>query len=119
MKNVGGRPTIYTPDLGEKILALMVEGYSLAASAASLGIHRQRVYDWSDKYPDFKEIVELAKGNRQFFLERRLLTSDSSAIVSSTIFALKNASPDDWRDKQEVDHTGSMQIVISSDDSKL
>jgi len=103
----GGRPTTYDPALGERIVALMTEGLSLAAAAAECDIHRQRVYDWKETYPEFDELVKLAMGKRQVFLERRLLKADVGAVVTSTIFALKNAAAADWRDKQEIDHTSS------------
>lgn len=102
----GGRPTDYTPELGEKILALMSEGLSLAAAAAELDIHRQRVYDWEEKHPEFSDTVRLARSKRQAFLERRLLSEREGPRVTSTIFALKNAGQGDWRDKVEQEHSG-------------
>lgn len=102
-----GRPTDFKPAMGEEILQLMASGLSLAASAAELGIHRQRVYEWMDRHPDFADTVKLAQAKRQLFLERRLLSADSGPVVTSTIFALKNAGPEDWREKQEVDHKSS------------
>jgi hypothetical protein len=101
-----GRPTDYTPELGEQILAKMKEGLSLAASAGELGVHRQRVYDWKDKHPEFADTISLAMVSRQAFLERRLLKADQGPVVTSTIFALKNAAAEDWRDKQEHEHAG-------------
>jgi len=99
-----GRPTTYDPSLGERIVSIMSEGLSLAAAAAECDVHRRRVYDWEKQHPDFAELVELARSKRQAFLERRLLTSAIGAVVTSSIFALKNAAPDDFKDKQEIDH---------------
>lgn len=106
-----GRPTDFTPTLGEEILTLMASGLSLAASAAELGIHRQRVYEWMDRHPEFADTVKLAQAKRQLFLERRLLTADAGPVVTSTIFALKNAGPEDWRDKREVEHSGGIETT--------
>lgn len=99
-----GRPTTYDPTLGERIVAIMSEGLSLAAAAAECDVHRARVYDWEKQHPDFAELVALARVKRQAFLERRLLKAEIGAIVTSSIFALKNAAPDDFKDKQEIDH---------------
>lgn len=110
-----GRPTDFYPELGDEILALMQEGLSLAASAAELGIHRQRVYDWVDKHPEFADTVKLAQAKRQAFLERRLLKADTGPVVTSTIFALKNAGPDDWREKVLNEHSGRDGEPIKSD----
>ena len=108
MANPVGRPTDFKPAMGEEILQLMASGLSLAASAAELGIHRQRVYEWMERHPDFADTVKLAQAKRQLFLERRLLTAEQGPVVTSTIFALKNAGPEDWRDKQETEHSGNI-----------
>lgn len=106
-----GRPTDYTPSLGGEILELMASGLSLAAAAAEIGIHRQRVYEWVEKHPDFADTVKLAQSKRQLFLERRLLSAEASPVVTSTIFALKNTNHEDWRDKREVEHSGVMNVT--------
>lgn len=101
-----GRPTDFKPAMGEEILSLMADGLSLAAAAAVLGVHRQRVYEWMERHPDFADTVKLAQVKRQLFLERRLLSADSGPVVTSTIFALKNAGPEDWREKVTQEHSG-------------
>lgn len=106
-----GRPTDYKPAMGEEILQSMAQGLSLAAAAADLGIHRQRVYDWMKSHPDFADTIKLAQAKRQAFLEKRLLTAKEGPVVTSTIFALKNAGPDDWRDKQEVEHNATGELA--------
>jgi len=103
----GGRPTEYTEELGDQILALMEEGLSLAAAAAELNIHRQRVYEWEARHEKFADTVKLARSKRQAFLERRLLRADAGPVVTSTIFALKNAGQGDWREKTETELTGA------------
>lgn len=110
-----GRPSDYTPDIGERILAIMAEGLSLTAAAAECDVGRSTVYRWKDEHPEFRDTVNLAMAKRQLFLERRLLTSDVGPIVTSSIFALKNAGPEDWRDKREVEHSGDMTVRKATD----
>ncbi len=110
-----GRPTDFKPAMGEEILEQMAQGFSLAAAAAELGIHRQRVYEWMERHPEFADTVKLAQVKRQRFLESRLLTADAGPVVTSTIFALKNAGPEDWRDKREVEHSGDMTVRKATD----
>jgi hypothetical protein len=110
-----GRPTDFKPAYAEEILSLMAEGLSLAASAAELGIHRQRVYEWMERYPEFADTVKLAQVKRQLFLERRLLKADQGPIVTSTIFALKNAGPEDWREKVEQTVAGDPDNPVKHD----
>ena len=115
-----GRPSDYSPDIGERILAIMAEGLSLTAAAAECDVGRSTVYRWKDEHPEFRDTVNLAMAKRQSFLERRLLTADQGPIVTSSIFALKNAGPEDWRDKREVEHSGDMTLrkpdELSDDD---
>lgn len=115
-----GRPTDYTPKLGAEILNLMSEGLSLAAAAADLGIHRQRVYDWETRHPEFADTIKLARSKRQLFLERRLLTSSAAPVITSTIFALKNAAANDWREKHEVEHgvTSELAAILARIDGR-
>jgi hypothetical protein len=114
-----GRPTDFTPELGDQILDLMADGLSLAAAAAELDVHRQRVYEWEAKHPEFADTVKLARSKRQLFLERRLLGAKESPVVVSTIFALKNAGAEDWRDKQEVEHSGGVTVKAGAHDEDL
>jgi len=93
----------------------MSEGLSLAAAAAECDVHRQRVYDWRKTRPEFADTIQLAMGKRQARLERQLLSAKDGPSVTSAIFALKNASPEDWRDKHEVEHsaTGDLAALIA------
>lgn len=110
-----GRPTDFKETYGEEILSLMASGLSLAAAAAELGIHRQRVYDWLKIHPEFADTIRLAQVKRQLFLERRLLGAEAGPVVTSTIFALKNAGPDDWREKVDHELTGANGGPIKTD----
>lgn len=105
---MAGRPTKFEPEIGERILAYMAEGLSLCAAAAECDVSRQTVYRWKDEHPGFCDTVNIAMAKRQLFLERRLLNADIGPVVTSTIFALKNAGAEDWRDKREVEHSGEI-----------
>lgn len=107
-----GRPTIFTPELGDRILAKMSEGLSLAAAAAECDVHRQRIYEWVEIHPEFSDTVKLAMGKRQAWLERRLYGASEGPVVTSSIFALKNAGAEDWRDKQEIESKGTVNVTI-------
>lgn len=106
-----GRPTKFTEEMGERILEIMSQGYSLTAAAADCDVNRVTIYRWKDEHPDFCNTVNLAMAKRQRFLEERLLTADVGPVVTSSIFALKNAGAEDWRDKREVEHSGEMAVL--------
>lgn len=110
-----GRPSKYTPELADQILALMAEGISLTAAAAELNISRRVAYQWRDNNPEFADTLDLAQAKRQRFLERRLLTADVGPVVTSTIFALKNCS-EEWREKSELELSGKNGGAIQFED---
>lgn len=108
------RPNTYTDTMGREVINLMATGLSLTAAMAELGYHRQTAYDWQDKYPEFSDAVKVGQAKRQLFLERRLLANElPGPQVTGTIFALKNTGTGDWRDKQEVEHGGSVDTNVT------
>lgn len=106
MNNVG-RPTDYRPEFGEELIRLMATGLSLSAAAASLGLHRQRFYTWAEKYPELADNINVARGKRLLHLEQRLLSDETPGpAMTGTIFALKNADAEEWREKVVNETTG-------------
>lgn len=114
-----GRPTNYRPELDEQIVAKMGEGLSLTAAAAELDVHRDTIYEWEKRWPSFSDAVKMGRAKRQAFLERRLFAATASPAVTSSIFALKNANPDDWRDRHEVEHSGNFTVVVNKPDAAV
>lgn len=106
-----GRPSEYTEAMAREVVELMATGLSLTAAMASLGFHRQTAYDWQERFPEFSDAVKVGQAKRQLFLEKRLLSADVGPVVTSSIFALKNTGTGDWRDKQEVEHSGDLNIT--------
>lgn len=88
------------------MISLMAEGLSLTAAAAELGFHRDTIYEWAKVHPEFSDAVKLAKGKRILKLERDMLGAKDGPIVTARIFALKNADPEEWREKVVNEHTG-------------
>lgn len=101
-----GRPTKYDPAYCEQIIAFMAKGASVAAFAAEIEVARSTINEWAEKHPEFSEALNIAKAKCAAWWERRARAGASGAQVSAAliIFGLKNMAPDDWRDKQEIDH---------------
>lgn len=108
------RPSEYTPALCNEVINLMAEGLSLTAAMAELGFHRDTAYDWQEKFPEFSDAVKKGQGKRQLFLERRLYSAADGPVVTSSIFALKNTGTGDWRDKQDVEHSGVVGVTFKT-----
>jgi hypothetical protein len=119
-----------------------------------LGIALSTLYEWKNRYPDFREAINNGKAEVDYAVEDSLLKralgytveevteepqpyavngilqrdEDGNPVmrlevskrvkkyvapdVAAAIFWLKNRKPAEWRDKQEIKHTGGpVQIV--------
>ncbi len=114
-----GRPTTYQKAYGDLILKCMEEGLSQTAAAAEINVAKQRLTQWKKVHPDLADQIKVGESKRQAFLERRLLKADTSPIVNSSIFALRNAAPDDWADRKEHVHKGSVEIGVDTNTRQL
>ncbi|AIQ45608.1 transposase [Paenibacillus sp. FSL R7-0273] len=114
--------------------------------ALNMGVKRQTLYDWKNKFPDIsdalkkgKEVVDRAVENALLkralgyqydevtkeavkqqddetgewvtvIAETKRVTKEVQGDTTAQIFWLKNRRPDKWRDKQEVQHSGSVDV---------
>jgi len=115
--NPVGRPSLFREEYGDIIIEWMDKGFSLTAAASRLDVSRQTVYNWVDEHPEFAAKVKIAQSKRQFFLENRLLDAKEGPVVTSSIFALKNAAPADWLEKTHTEVTGKDGGPIESKQS--
>jgi len=99
-----GRPSDYTPEACNQVIAFMARGLSLTAAAGLMGITRSTIHLWIKKYPDFSDSVELGKARRVATLETDMLDTENATIANIRRFALVNAAPDEWREKHSVEH---------------
>lgn len=97
-----GRPTDYRPEYCETVLEYMGKGYSKTATAGKIGVSRQTLLAWEGQFPEFLVAVKRGEAMRTAKLEEDLLSAETGPQVTSRIFALKNAAPDEWRDKVTV-----------------
>lgn len=95
-----GRPSGYTPEVCNKLVALMSTGLSLTASAAALGIGSSTAHRWMDAHEEFRGAVFQGQAARAFWLEKKLLETTSGAVVRFCCLALVNAAPEEWRKRR-------------------
>lgn len=109
MKNPVGRPTKYKPEYCQMVVDHMADGASLTSFAAEIDVARSTINEWIDANPDFSEAVKRAKAKCAAWWERlgrnNAITGDGNATL--VIFGLKNMAAEDWREKQEIDHSSS------------
>ena len=106
-----GRPSKYSEAYRGEVISAGEEGLSLTAFAGIIGVARSTINEWINKHPDFSEAVKIHAAKRTLFLERGLLSSDQGPKVTARIFALKNAAPEEWKDKIETEQSGTVTNI--------
>lgn len=110
-----GRPTLYDPNYCAQVIEDMAQGYSMTAFAGKIGVCRDTLQEWAAVQPEFSAALKNGKSARTRFLETGLLGEEIGPRVTARIFALKNAAPDEWRDRHEVSGPdgGPIQVSVS------
>jgi len=98
-----GRPSKYEPRFCQAVVDMMGQGFSKTAFAGSIGVSRDTLMNWCREHEEFFSAVKRGETARLQFLEQKLLDGiGTSSNATREIFALKNAAPDEWRDRQEI-----------------
>lgn len=99
------RITEYWPGAGASMIEAMATGLSLTAAAAKLGILRQTINVWEKQHERFADEMQYARALRLLSWEEDLIKIRKGEIeganVVAAIFGLKNADPEEWRDRRE------------------
>jgi transposase len=111
-----GRPSKYQPSYCDLVIEHMTEGASLTSFAAEIGVARSSINEWMEQNPEFSEAVKIAKAKCSAWWERlgRKNAADGGGNATLVIFGLKNMAADDWREKQEVEHSGDMSVIFQT-----
>lgn len=112
-----GRPSKYQPSYCDLVIEHMSEGASLTSFAADIGVARSSINEWMAANPEFSEAVKIAKAKCAAWWELQARNGAKGGDINPTlvIFGLKNMAAEDWREKQEIDHSskdGSMKPVV-------
>ena len=107
-----GRPTKYDPAYCDAVVEHMSEGASLLSFAASIDVARSTINEWADVHPEFSEAVSRGKAKCAAWWETagRNLALKGEGNATMVVFGLKNMGADEWRDKQEVEHSGGVKV---------
>ena len=112
-----GRPTLYDPAYCEALVRHMDTGMSIASFAAEIDVARSTINEWADKHPEFSEALSRAKAKAAAAWERRAVKlADEGGVgaqATMILFGLKNMSAADWREKQEIEHSGGTNNTVS------
>jgi transposase len=112
------RPTDYKPEYCQAVIEHMKDGASLTSFAAEINVARSTINYWMESFPEFSEAVKIAKAKCAAWWEKVSRTNaiEGGGNATLCIFGLKNMAPDEWREKQEIQHSGSIDISKMSDE---
>jgi|SRR5688572_8618952 hypothetical protein len=114
------RPSKYKPAYCDLVIEHMSEGASITSFAAEIGVARSSINEWMEQNPEFSEAVKIAKAKCASWWEKvgRKNALEGGGNATLVIFGLKNMAPDEWREKQEIEHTGQV-VTIAKDAADL
>ena len=99
-----GRPSKYDPAYCEEIVEHCRNGASLTSFAASIGVCRDTITEWTAAHPEFSLAASRAKAACAAWWEQvarhNAQTGEGNATLC--VFGLKNMGAEDWKDKQLV-----------------
>lgn len=105
-----GRPSKYSKDYCEDVIAFMSQGGCLTEYAAEIGVSRDTVYEWASKHKEFSDALTHAKQVGEAYWLKRLRTDlMGSKDCNAPLVKLYLANRFGMSDKSEVktDHTSS------------
>lgn len=100
----GGRPSKYDPAFCERVIAMGAEGKGVAEWASAFGVAKQRIYDWKEAHPEFRDAITRAETECQSWWESAGRVGMVSDKFNSAVWQ-KNMNcrfRDDWRDQTDV-----------------
>lgn len=106
------RPTKYDPAYCGEAIEFLADGYSIAAFAGKIGVTRSTVYEWIDQHPEFSDAIKIGQAKAVLWWEKvnRSFALTGEGNATAIVFGLKNRAADEWRDKVETEHSGSLTV---------
>lgn len=138
------RPSKYRPEFVEQAAKLCALGATDIEIADFFSVDVRTLHRWKGENPEFCHSLKVSKEIADNRIERSLYAKangyehdevDIRVIMNdivktpirkfyppdttACIFWLKNRQPEKWRDKHDVEHTGSITLTLLSDDVNL
>lgn len=133
----GGRPSKYFTNVEPKLLLIEAwarDGLTIEDIAANLEVSAASMYEYQKQYPELLEALKNGREVIDTMVENALLkaalgytyeetkesdegfertTKVAHPNTTALIFWLKNRKPSQWRDKQELEHSGGVNFVVN------
>lgn len=112
-----GRPSKYKNEYCELLIEHLESGLSYEAFAGVIKVHLDTLYEWEKVHPNFSEAKRIGVQAGRLFWEKMGRAGAAGKIknfnCTAWIFNMKNRFG--WRDKQDVNHSGGVDVLINID----
>jgi hypothetical protein len=119
---LGGRPTLYTPETVDKLLANLADGLTIKQACLACSISESTLSDWRERYADLEARLTKAREQaRRKALANIKAAGDNGDWRASEAFLRMSFAADYRKDASiNVSATASAQqgVVITSEDRK-
>jgi Homeodomain-like domain len=117
---LGGRPTLYTPETIDKLLANLADGLTIKQACLACSISESTLSDWRERYADLEaRLTEAREQARRKALANIKAAGDSGDWRASEAFLRMSFAADYRRDASiNVSATASAQqaVVVTAED---
>jgi AcrR family transcriptional regulator len=100
----------------EAFLKSLNNGVTLDKAAESAGVTRATIWNWRNIDEEFNNAINETINSRTQTMEDALFQSGVKGNVVAQIFWLKNRSKGRWKDKQEIEHSGKIELNNLTDE---
>jgi hypothetical protein len=141
-----GGQTKFKPEFVAQAVKACQAGFTDRELADLFGVAETTINAWKHEHIEFAEALKIGKAVADDRVERSLyhravgyshdavkifmpagapkpvyapFTEHFPPDTTAAIFWLKNRKPADWRDKQEIEHTGGVTLNVTPDDAAL
>lgn len=136
-----GRPSTFKPEYCEQAFKYALLGATDLQMAAHFGVSNQTFNNWKNKHTEFMDALKAGKDEANANVanslyrqamgyeieeeEVRIVEGKPVAVKikrfippnnAATIFFLKNRDRQNWRDKQEIEHSGHIEYSELTDE---
>lgn len=104
----GGRPTKYTPEIAEAILASMATGIGKEVAARCEGVTAETVNNWAKRRPSFSTLLAAADARFERNHASRIGAASAGPVPGdwrASAWILERKYHDRWGKREKVDNT--------------
>ena len=96
-----GRPTKYSPEVGEVVFSLMDDGLSVVQVARKLNIGRSTLYLWASENPDFMDTFTRAREASEACWEYKFTDMMKDRNVNAPLVKLYFCNRFSWSEQDQ------------------